>query len=294
MKEPKIKVIGIGNGGINAVNLMIEHKLNGLEFVAMDVDSQDVEKSNAQTRIQLKEKVEDSISNIRVTLKDSDMVIVVCGMGGKTAANVTPIVTCLAKEMGILTVAVVTKPFNFEGKARTETAINGLKKLKNSTDSLIVTDNNKLVETAMKYNSFTETFNLVDKVQLQAVQSITDIVSVAGLIVVDFDDIKSVLSSSGCGLLGIGIASGENAALNAVKLAIDSNYSDCQLTGSKGVIVNVTGGSGMTLNDVNIVGSEILDIVADNAEIVYGSIVDDRLNDDDIQVTIIATGFNDI
>ena len=302
-----IKVVGVGGGGGNAVNRMIASGLSGVEFWAMNTDAQVLEMSSAQKKVQLGTKLtnglgaggnpqvgekaaEESREDITVALDGADMVFVTAGMGGGTGTGAAPVVAKIAKEMGALTIGVVTKPFKFEGKKRLAQALAGLEKLKENVDALIVIPNDKLMEVVERRTTFKDAFSVVDEVLLCGVQGISDIILVPGLINVDFADVKTVMQSSGSALMGIGKSSGEGRALEAAKLAIDSKLLETSINGATGVIMNVTGGPDMTLFEVNEAASVIHDAVADDAEVIFGSVVDERIQGE-IQITIIATGF---
>ena len=302
-----IKVIGVGGGGGNAVNRMIASGLSGVEFWAMNTDAQVLAMSSAPKKVQLGEKLtnglgaggnpakgekaaEESREDILVALDGADMVFITAGMGGGTGTGAAPVVAKAAKEMGALTVAVVTKPFKFEGQKRMSQALAGLEKLKESVDALIVIPNDKLMEVIDRRTTFKDAFSVVDEVLLSGVQGISDIILVGGLINVDFADVKTVMHDSGSALMGIGRASGEGRALEAAKLAIDSKLLECSINGATGIIMNVTGGPDMTLFEVNDAASIVHDAVAENAEFIFGAVVDERIQND-IQITIVATGF---
>ncbi len=302
-----IKVVGVGGGGGNAVNRMIASGLSGVEFWAMNTDAQVLEMSSAQKKVQLGTKLtnglgaggnpsvgekaaEESREDITVALDSADMVFVTAGMGGGTGTGAAPVVAKIAKEMGALTIGVVTKPFKFEGKKRLAQALAGLEKLKENVDALIVIPNDKLMEVVERRTTFKDAFSVVDEVLLSGVQGISDIILVGGLINVDFADVKTIMQASGSALMGIGKSSGEGRALEAAKLAIDSKLLECSINGATGIIMNVTGGPDMTLFEVNEAASVIHDAVADDAEVIFGAVVDDRIQGE-IQITIIATGF---
>lgn len=302
-----IKVVGVGGGGGNAVNRMIASGLSGVEFWAMNTDAQVLEKSRAPRKVQLGTKLtnglgaggnpsvgekaaEESREDITVALDSADMVFVTAGMGGGTGTGAAPVVAKIAKEMGALTVAVVTKPFKFEGKKRLAQALQGLEKLKENVDALIVIPNDKLMEVVERRTTLQDAFSVVDEVLLSGVQGISDIILVSGLINVDFADVKTVMQSSGSALMGIGKSSGEGRALEAAKLAIDSKLLECSINGATGIIMNVTGGADMTLHEVDEAASVIHDAVAEDAEVIFGAVIDDRIQGE-IQITIIATGF---
>ena len=302
-----IKVVGVGGGGGNAVNRMIASGLSGVEFWAMNTDAQVLEMSSAPRKVQLGTKLtnglgaggnpsigekaaEESREDITVALDGADMVFVTAGMGGGTGTGAAPIVAEISKEMGALTIGVVTKPFGFEGKSRMAKAAAGLEKLKENVDALIVIPNDRLLDAVDRRTTVKDAFNVVDEVLLSGVQGISDIILVGGLINVDFADVKTIMQSSGSAIMGIGRSSGEGRALEAAKLAIESKLLECSINGATGIIMNVTGGSDMTLFEVNEAASIIHDAVADDAEFIFGAVVDDRIQGE-IQITIIATGF---
>jgi cell division protein FtsZ len=305
--KANIKVIGVGGGGGNAINRMIKAGLSGVEFWAMNTDAQVLEMSAATKKIQLGVKLtgglgaggnpsvgekaaEESKEEILQALDGADMVFVTAGMGGGTGTGAAPVVAKIAKELGALTVAVVTKPFGFEGKKRLNQALQGLERLKENVDALIVIPNDKLMEVVERRTTMRDAFLVVDEVLLRGVQGISDSITVPGLINVDFADVKTVMQSSGSALMGIGKASGEGRAMEAAKLAINSKLLETSINGATGIIMNVTGGSDLTLSEVNEAASVIQDAVSDDAEFIFGSVLDDRIQGE-IQITVIATGF---
>lgn len=303
-----IKVVGVGGGGGNAINRMIAAGLGGVDFWAMNTDAQVLQMSGAQNRIQLGNKLtcglgaggdpskgekaaEESRDEIMVALDGADMVFITAGMGGGTGTGAAPVVAQIAKELGALTVAVVTKPFGFEGKRRMNQAIQGLDKLKENVDSLIVIPNDKLTEVVERRTTIREAFYVVDEVLLRGVQGISDIITVPGLINVDFADVKAVMATSGSALMGIGRGSGEGRAMEAAKIAINSPLLETSIKGASGIIMNVTGGPDMTLHEVNEAAEVIHESVLDDAVVIFGSVIDDRIQGE-IQITVIATGFD--
>jgi len=305
--KANIKVVGVGGGGGNAVNRMIKAGLGGVEFWAMNTDAQVLEMSSATKKIQLGAKLtnglgaggnpsvgekaaEESKEDLMIALEGADMVFVTAGMGGGTGTGAAPVVAKIAKELGALTVAVVTKPFGFEGKRRLNQALQGLERLKENVDALIVIPNDKLMEVVERRTTMRDAFIVVDEVLLCGVQGISDIITVPGMINVDFADVKAVMASSGSALMGIGRASGEGRAMEAARLAINSKLLETSINGATGVIMNVTGGSDLTLSEVNEAASVIHDAVADDAEVIFGTALDDRIQGE-IQITVIATGF---
>ena len=302
-----IKVIGAGGGGGNAVNRMIKAGLTGVDFWAMNTDAQVLKMSLAENRIQLGSKLteglgaggdpsvgekaaEETRDQIVQALDGADMVFVTAGMGGGTGTGAAPVVAKIAKELGALTIGVVTKPFSFEGKRRMNQAMQGLEKLKETVDALIVIPNDKLLEVVERRTTMKEAFQVVDEVLLRGVQGISDIITVPGLINVDFADVKAVMQSSGSALMGIGKGSGEGRAMEAAKQAINSPLLETSINGASGIIMNVTGGSDMTLFEVTEAAQVIHDAVAEDAIVTFGSVIDDRIQGE-IQITVIATGF---
>ena len=303
----KIKVIGVGGGGGNAVNRMIKSGLTGVEFWLMNTDLQVLQYSQAKNKIQLGAKLtnglgaggepqvgekaaEEAQQEITQAIEGADMVFVTAGMGGGTGTGAAPIVAKIAKDLGILTIAVVTKPFSFEGKRRQNQAQQGLEKLKESVDALIVIPNDKLLDVVDRRVSLQESFIVVDEVLLRGVQGISDIITIPGLINVDFADVKSVMQASGSALMGIGRGTGEGRAIEAAKIAINSQLLETSINGANGVIVNITGGPDMTLHEVTDATNIINDAVLDDARVIIGAVVDDNIQGE-IQITVIATGF---
>lgn len=302
-----IKVIGAGGGGGNAVNRMIKAGLTGVDFWAMNTDAQVLKMSLADNKIQLGGKLteglgaggdpsvgekaaEETRDQIVQALDGANMVFVTAGMGGGTGTGSAPVIAKIAKELGALTIGVVTKPFSFEGKRRMNQALQGLEKLKETVDALIVIPNDKLLEVVERRTTMKEAFQVVDEVLLRGVQGISDIITVPGLINVDFADIKAVMQSSGSALMGIGRGTGEGRAMEAAKLAINSPLLETSINGASGIIMNVTGGSDMTLHEVTEAAQVIHDAVSEDAIVTFGSVIDDRIQGE-IQITVIATGF---
>ena len=303
----KIKVVGVGGGGGNAVNRMIKSGLTGVEFWLMNTDLQILNTSICKNKIQLGPKLtnglgaggepqvgekaaEEAQQEITQALEGADMVFVTAGMGGGTGTGAAPIVAKIAKDLGILTIGVVTKPFSFEGKRRQNQAQQGLEKLRESVDALIVIPNDKLLDVVDRRVSLQESFIVVDEVLLRGVQGISDIITIPGLINVDFADVKSVMQASGSALMGIGRGTGEGRAVEAAKIAINSQLLETSINGASGVIVNITGGPDMTLHEVTDATNIINDAVLDDAKVIIGAVVDDNIQGE-IQITVIATGF---
>ena len=302
-----IKVIGVGGAGNNAVNRMIEAGIKNVEFIAVNTDRQALQLSKASTKIQIGEKLtrglgaganpdigaqaaEESRTEVAEALRGADMVFVTAGMGGGTGTGAAPIVAGTAKEMGILTIGVVTKPFTFEGKKRLAQAERGIESLKGKVDTLVVIPNDKLLQVIDRKTSIIEAFRMADDVLRQGVQGISDLIAVPGLINLDFADVKTIMLDSGMAHMGIGRASGENRAEDAAKQAIQSPLLETSIEGARGVIINITGGSDVGLHEANT-AAELVQRSADpEANIIFGSVTDDSMGDE-IQITVIATGF---
>ena len=302
-----IKVVGVGGGGGNAVNRMIAAGLNGVEFWVTNTDAQVLQMTGCQNRIQIGAKLtkglgaggnpaigqkaaEESRDDLMVALDGADMVFITAGMGGGTGTGAAAIVAETAREIGALTVGVVTKPFTFEGKRRMQQAMHGLEALKENVDTLIVIPNDQLLQVVERRTSMQEAFQIADEVLLRGVQGICDIIIVPGLINVDFADVKSVMSVAGSALMGIGRGSGEGRAVEAAKMAINSPLLETSIEGASGVIFNVTGGADMTLHEVNEAAEIVYDAVVEDANIIFGAVIDERIQGE-IQITVIATGF---
>ena len=303
----KIKVIGVGGGGGNAVNRMVIEGIKGVEFITVNTDKQAMNVSKAPVKMQIGEKLtkglgaganpdiglqaaEESRDEIAEMLKGADMVFVTAGMGGGTGTGAAPIVAQIAKEMGILTVGVVTKPFAFEGPQRMRSAERGLENLRRAVDTLVVIPNSKLLDIVDRNASITQAFSKSDEVLKQGVQGISDLIAETGLINLDFADVKTIMMDSGMAHMGIGRASGENRAEEAAKQAIESPLLDTSIQGARRVLLNITGGPTMTLYEVDVAAALIQKCVDQEANIIFGSVIDDDMGDD-ISVTIVATGF---
>ena len=303
----KIKVVGVGGGGGNAVNRMIKAGLSGVEFYLMNTDAQVLQYGAAQNKIRLgtnttkglgaggkpevgEAAAEEARQEITKAIEGADMVFVTAGMGGGTGTGAAPIVARVAKELDILTIAVVTKPFSFEGPKRTKQALAGIEKLKDAVDAIIVIPNDNLLSVAGSKVGLTESFAIVDEVLLRGVQGITDIITIPGLINVDFADVRSVMSASGSALMGIGIGQGEGRAEEAARNAIDSKLLETTIDGAKGVIVNITGGPDLGLNDVTKAMNIINNAVQEDATVIFGTVTDDSMQGE-VKITVIATGF---
>lgn len=302
-----IKVIGVGGGGNNAVNRMIIAGVSGVEFLSVNTDAQALITAHAPTRIQIGNKLtkglgaganpeigekaaEESRDQILEVLKGAEMVFVTAGMGGGTGTGAAPVVAECAKEVGALTVGVVTKPFSFEGKRRMTQAENGINRLKEKVDTLITIPNDRLMQVIDKRTPMLEAFRIADDILRQGVQGISDLIAVPGLINLDFADIKTIMSNAGSALMGIGIGKGEGGALVAAEAAIKSPLLETSIQGARGVLFNITGGKDLSLFDVNDASQIISDAADKEANIIFGSVIDESLGDE-IRVTVIATGF---
>lgn len=304
-----IKVIGVGGGGNNAVNRMIEHGVQGVDFIAVNTDSQALNLSKAEVRLQIgakltrglgaganpevgKKAAEESREQLEEVLRGADMVFVTAGMGGGTGTGAAPVIAQIARELGALTVGVVTRPFTFEGRKRQTQAIGGIGGMKEAVDTLIVIPNDKLLQIVDKSTPMLEAFREADNVLRQGVQGISDLIATPGLINLDFADVKTIMSNKGSALMGIGIATGENRASEAAKKAISSPLLESSIDGAKGVLMNITGGSNLSLFEVQ----EAADIVAsasdEEVNMIFGSVINENLKDE-IIVTVIATGFSE-
>lgn len=302
-----LKVIGVGGGGTNAVNRMIEAKIQGVEFIAINTDAQALNRSNADIRLRIGDSLTkglgaganpeigqraalESKDEILGVLQGADMVFVTAGMGGGTGTGAAPIIAQMARDLGALTVGVVTKPFLFEGKVRQIQAEKGVATLKENVDTLITIPNERLLQIVDKNTSIIEAFRMADDVLRQGVQGISDLITITGLINVDFADVKTIMSTAGSALMGIGVAKGENRATEAAKNAINSALLETSIEGAKGVLLNITGSSNLTLADVNEAAAVISEASDPDANIIFGAVIDESLGDE-IRVTVIATGF---
>jgi len=304
----RMKVVGVGGAGGNAINRMIDAALSGVEFISINTDAQALDNSRASQKIQIGAKltkglgagsipevgrraIEEDRELVAEALNGADMVFITAGMGGGTGTGAAPIVAEIAKELGVLTIAVVTKPFDFEGKKRMSKALQGVEELKQRVDTLILIPNQKLLSVVQKETTLIEAFRYADEVLLQATKGISDLITVPGLINLDFADVKTVMSEMGDALMGTGYGTGDNRAVEAAQKAICSPLlENVSISGAKGVLVNITGGTNMTLFEVNEASSVIMDAAGAEANIIWGAVIDDFLKDE-IRVTVIATGF---
>lgn len=304
----QIKVIGVGGGGSNAVNRMIEGGVQGVEFIAVNTDAQALNRSKAPTRVQIGEKLtrglgagakpeigkkaaEESREQIENVLKGADMVFVTAGMGGGTGTGAAPEIAAIARDLGSLTVGVVTRPFTFEGKKRSTQADQGVAALKENVDTLIVIPNDRLLEIVDKNTPMLEAFREADNVLRQGVQGISDLIAVPGLINLDFADVKTIMTERGSALMGIGTATGENRAAEAAKKAICSPLLETSINGARGVLMNITGGTNLSLYEVNEAADIVQSASDPEVNMIFGAVINEDLKDE-ILVTVIATGFD--
>ena len=305
----RIKVVGVGGSGGNAISRMIEAKFKGVEFVAINTDAQDLHHNKAQEKVHVgknltkglgagmnpdigRQAAEENRDEIQEVVKGADMVFVTCGLGGGTGSGVAPIVAEVAKEMGALTFAVVTKPFSFEGAQRRAIAEEALENLRERVDTLITIPNDKLLQIIDKKTTLINSFKIVDDVLRQGVQGISDLITKPGIVNVDFADVRAIMSNSGSALMGIGIGSGENRAADAAKAAINSPLLELSIDGAKGVLFNVSGSSDLTMLEINEAANIITESIDPNAKVIFGAVVDETIKKGEIQITVVATGFD--
>jgi len=306
----KIKIIGVGGGGCNAINTMISSNLEGVEFIAANTDLQALTHSLSTVKIQLGAQLTKGLGaganpeigrnatledtdKIREELSGADMIFITAGLGGGTGTGAAPIIADIAKELGALTVAVVTKPFLFEGRRRQMVAEKGLQELKQSVDTLIAIPNQRLLSISDRNISLLGSFKKADEVLLHAAKSISDLITIPGLINLDFADVKTIMSEMGMAFMGMGIASGENKAIEATHKAISSPLlEDISISGARGLLINISGGENLTLHEVNDASTLIQEEADDEANIIFGAVIDSRM-DDEIRITVIATGFGE-
>lgn len=306
----KIKVVGIGGSGGNGINRMADANIKGVEYVAINTDAQALHQSLASEKVHIgknltkglgagmnpevgRQAAEENRDEIQDVLKGADMVFVTCGLGGGTGSGASPIVAETAKEIGALTVGVVTKPFTFEGAQRRAIAMEALESLKDRVDALITIPNDKLLSIIDKKTTLINAFRIVDDVLRQGVQGISDLITKPGIVNVDFADVRAILENSGSALMGIGIASGENRAAQAAKAAINSPLLELSIDGAKGVLFNVTGSSDMTMLEINEAANIITEAIDPNAKVIFGAVMDDQVRKGELQITVVATGFDD-
>lgn len=304
----RIRVVGVGGSGNNAVNHMVDSKMRGVDFIAINTDAQDLHHSLAKKKIHIgknltrglgtgmnpelgKRAADETKEEIQQALKGSDMVFVAGGMGGGTGTGAAPVVARTAKELGALTVAVVTKPFSFEGAQRMRLAEQGLEELRKEVDALIIIPNDRLLATVQKETTLKQAFAMCDAILTQAVEGISDLITSPGIINVDFADVRAVMDNSGSALMGIGIASGENRAAMAANAAVSSPLLELSINGAKGVLFAVAGGEDLGMIEVHEAAKIITESVDPNAKIIFGAIKDEKLKKNELRVTVIATGF---
>ncbi|MDA1060248.1 MAG: cell division protein FtsZ [bacterium] len=303
-----IKVLGVGGGGGNAANRMIKAGLKGIEFIAINTDAQALYHSEAPTKINIgkattrglgagsnpdlgRQAAEESIDEIKDAIEGSDMIFITCGLGGGTGTGGAPVIANIAKEMGILTVAVVTRPFTFEGHRRKNQSDEGLENLKNKVDTLITIPNDKILSIIDKKTPLNDAFQVVDDVLRQGVQGIADLITVHGMINVDFADVKAVMENSGSALMGIGYGTGENRATEAAKAAVESPLLELSIDGAKGVLFNITGGNDLGMFEVDEAARVITEAADPEANIIFGAVINDSYTGE-IKITVVATGFD--
>jgi len=306
----RIRVIGVGGSGENAVNHMIEQKVKGVDFIAINTDAQDLHNSQAKRKIHIgknltrglgtgmypelgKRAAEETKEEILEALKDSDMIFITCGMGGGTGTGASPIIARAAKETGALTVAIVTKPFSFEGQQRMRLAEQGLEELRKEVDALVVIPNDRLLAIVEKETTVKSAFAMCDDILRQAVEGIADIITTPGIINVDFADVRSVMENAGSALMGIGTAAGEGRATEAARRAINSPLLEISVSGARGVLFTVAGGEDLGMLEIQEAAKIITESTDPNAKVIFGAIHDSRLKRNELRVTVIATGFPD-
>ncbi|MBP9821932.1 MAG: cell division protein FtsZ [Candidatus Pacebacteria bacterium] len=305
----RIKVVGVGGAGVNALAKMIEARIHGVEFIAINTDAQALHASAASVKIHIgksltrglgagmnpeigRQAAHDTKEEISAALKGADMVFVTMGLGGGTGTGAGPVVAELAREAGALTLGVVTKPFTFEGQARMKIADAGWNNLRERVDSLITIPNDRILSIIDRKTPLLESFGIVDDVLRQGVQGISDLITIPGIVNLDFADVKAVMSNSGSALMGIGRASGDDRAVEAAKMAINSPLLEVSIDGAKGVLFNVSGGPDMAMAEINEAARIITEHVDPDARVIFGAVIDDKLKKGEIKITVVATGFN--
>ncbi|MFA5174828.1 MAG: cell division protein FtsZ [Patescibacteria group bacterium] len=305
----KIKIVGVGGGGGSAINRMVAEKIKGVDFIAMNTDVQALHLNSAPQKLHIGQTVtrglgagmdpevgrraaEESQNEIREILKDADMVFITCGLGGGTGTGAGPMVAEIAKEIGALTVAVVTKPFAWEGPKRSEIAEAGWEEIAKKVDSIITVPNERILQVIDKKTPFTEAFRIADDILRQGVQGISEIITTPGGINVDFADVKTIMRDTGSALMGIGIGKGENKATDAAKAAVSSPLLDLSIDGARGILFTLTGGSDLTMDEVNEAAKIITSSASSDAKIIFGSVIDEDMKDT-VKITVVATGFEE-
>lgn len=305
----RIKVVGVGGSGNNAISRMIDSKIKGVEFVTINTDAQALHHSKAQEKVHIgknltkglgagmnpeigRQAAEENRDEIQEVLKGADMVFVTCGLGGGTGSGAAPVVAETAKELGALTVAVVTKPFAFEGAQRRQIGEEALQNLKDRVDTLITIPNDKLLSIIDRKTTLINAFRIVDDVLRQGVQGISDLITKPGIVNVDFADVRAIMHDSGSALMGIGVSSGDNRAAEAAKAAINSPLLELSVDGAKGVLFNISGSSDLTMLEINEAANIITESIDPNAKVIFGAVVDDQVKKGEIHITVVATGFD--
>ncbi|HVU06357.1 MAG TPA: cell division protein FtsZ [Candidatus Paceibacterota bacterium] len=307
----RIKVLGVGGSGKNAINHMINSKVRGVEFIAVNTDAQDLHHSLAKKKIHIgknltkglgtgmnpelgRRAVEETKEELQESLKGADMVFVACGMGGGTGSGAAPVVAKTAKELGSLTVGVVTKPFFFEGTQRMKVAEAALENLKKEVDAIIIIPNDRLLATVDKNTTAKNAFAMCDEVLKQAVEGISDLITTPGIINIDFADVRSVMENTGSALMGIGVAAGDKRAEDAAKMAISSPLLDISIAGAKGVLFSIAGGDDLTMFEIQDAAKVITESIDPNAKVIFGTVRDEKIKKGEVKVTVIATGFGEL
>lgn len=307
----KIKVVGVGGSGGNAVSSMMEAKIHGVEFIAINTDAQDLHHSNAPVKIHIgknvtkglgagmntdigRQSAEENKDEIHETLKGADMVFVTCGLGGGTGTGASPVIAEVARETGALTVGVVTKPFSFEGLQRSRIAEEGLNTLKERVDTLITIPNDRLLNIIERKTTLTDSFAIVDDVLRQAVQGISDLITQPGIVNVDFADVRAIMQDAGSALMGVGRATGEERAMEAARSAINSPLLELSVDGARGVLFSVSGGEDLTMYEINEVAKVITESIHPEAKVIFGAVQDEKAKKGELKVTVIATGFSEM
>ncbi|MCW5876660.1 MAG: cell division protein FtsZ [Anaerolineales bacterium] len=305
----RIKVVGVGGGGCNAVNRMIEQGMPGIEFVAVNTDGQALLLSKADTKVRIGDKLtrgmgsggdpetgrkaaEESADELLQVLNGADMVFVTAGIGGGTGTGAAPVVAKLAREAKALTIGVVTRPFSFEGARRSQNAEVGISNLKDNVDTLIVIPNDRLLQVVEKRSSLTDAFKVADDVLRQGIQGISELITVPGLINLDFADVRTIMSEGGAALMAVGEGNGENRAQDAAEAAITSSLLDITIDGARGILFNVTGGPNLSLFEVNTAAAIIKETAHPDVNLIFGAVIDPEMADDKLRITVIATGFD--
>lgn len=305
----KIKVVGVGGAGGNALKRMIESDIKGVEFVAVNTDAQDLHHSQAEHKVHLgknltrglgagmnpevgRKAAEESKEEVYQAVNGSHMIFITAGMGGGTGSGASPVIAQAAKESGALTVAVVTKPFMFEGIQRKKIAEAAFEELKKNVDTVITIPNDKILNIIDRNTPVLEAFSMIDDVLRQGVQGISDLITTPGLVNVDFADVSAIMKNAGSALMGIGSATGENRAVTAAKIAINSPLLDISIKGAKGVLFNVTGGKDLSMAEINDAANVIIESIDPDAQVIFGAVINDKFTEGEVQVTVIATGFD--